>query len=46
MTFAARFAKRGAAREVLGEAPGVVRLTVGQFDANFRPGRIHRNVNE
>ena len=29
------FAKRGAAREVLGEAPGVVRLTVGQFDANF-----------
>ena len=29
------FAKRGAAREVLGEAPGVVRLTVGQFDASF-----------
>ena len=30
------FAKRGAAREVLGKADGDVRLTVGQFHANYR----------
>ena len=30
------FAKRGAAREVLGKADGDVKLTVGQFDANYR----------
>lgn len=30
------FAKRGAAREVLGEADGDVKLTVGQFDGDYR----------